>query len=264
MHRSALGTLCLCATAALVALVVAAPAAAMRPSHPDEVTDLPGLSFKPTFRHYSGYIPLPNSPKMFQSDTRTATVKQQRGALRYGVLQSSPFHLRLWFFSLLRCVLVATGLWRAVVRLRRIRSCSGSMEGQTNEAWRREGSDVCACVLVLTPFSSVPISLRFPRAVLAARPCWECSLRTGETDAAARGSRITHRDASMPFCSNSNRLLMPPRCFSVRSAPQPKIQSLLDPTGREDRGAEPAVLEPVRLDHLPGVSERGRLQLRHE
>src|SRR5688500_338177 len=37
---------------------------ASRSSHPDQVFNLPGQSFTPTFNHYSGYISLPDSPTM--------------------------------------------------------------------------------------------------------------------------------------------------------------------------------------------------------
>lgn len=59
---------CACVSLALliasVACAMPSASASAPPVHPDKVTDLPGLSFTPTFNHYSGYIPLPDSPTM--------------------------------------------------------------------------------------------------------------------------------------------------------------------------------------------------------
>ena len=50
------------AVLAVVALVAVTSASAAQPSHPDQVFNLPGQSFTPSFNHYSGYIQLPDSP----------------------------------------------------------------------------------------------------------------------------------------------------------------------------------------------------------
>lgn len=50
---------CLVALATLAACCVAAQ------SGSDKVTALPGLTFTPTFNTYSGYINIPNTPKMY-------------------------------------------------------------------------------------------------------------------------------------------------------------------------------------------------------
>lgn len=62
MARSLRLSLLLALACLVVVLMAPSTVSASRRSHPDEVFHLPGQSFTPSFRHYSGYIPLPDSP----------------------------------------------------------------------------------------------------------------------------------------------------------------------------------------------------------